>query len=144
MTIRRMDHVGIVVTDLALATEFFVQVGLRVEGEASVEGEWVDGVIGLEGVRSQIVMLETPDGHGRIELSTFQAPPSPTGDTQTPANAPGIRHIAFEVDDLDATLARLRTCGAEVIGDGRYQDIFRLCYLRGPEGVIVELAERLR
>ena len=143
MAVRRMDHVGIVVADLALATEFFVQVGLRVEGEASVEGEWVDGVIGLEGVRSQIVMLETPDGHGRIELSTFQAPPSPTGDTQTPANAPGIRHIAFEVDDLDATLARLHTCGAEVIGDGRYQDIYRLCYLRGPEGVIVELAERL-
>ena len=89
-------------------------------------------------------MLETPDGHRPIELSTFQAPPSPSGDTRTPANVPGIRHIAFEVDDLDATLARLRTCGAEVIGDGRYQDIYRLCYLRGPEGVIVELAERLR
>ena len=144
MTIQRMDHVGIVVEDLAAATAFFVELGLKLQGEGSVEGGWVDRVVGLEGVRSEIVMLETPDGHGRLELSKFHAPSGPGGDRHAPANAPGIRHVTFEVDDLDAVLTGLRAHGAELVGEvERYEDIYRLCYVRGPEGIIVELAERL-
>ncbi|HEY5333323.1 MAG TPA: VOC family protein [Solirubrobacterales bacterium] len=144
MTVRRMEHVGIVVDDLDAATAFFVELGLELQGEASVEGDWVDRVIGLEGVRSDIAMLETPDGKGRIELSRFRSPPGPSGDPQAPSNAPGIRHITFEVDDLDATVAGLRSHGAELVGAiERYGDIYRLCYIRGPAGIIVELAEPL-
>src|ERR687888_218646 len=104
MTIQRMDHVGIVVDDLAAATAFFVELGLELQGEASVEGGFVDRVVGLEGVRSEIVMLETPDGHGRLELSKFHAPSGPAGDGHAPANAPGIRHVSFEVDDIGAAV----------------------------------------
>jgi catechol 2,3-dioxygenase-like lactoylglutathione lyase family enzyme len=144
MTIQRMDHVGIVVDDLAAATAFFVELGLEPRGGGSVEGGWVDRIVGLEGVRSEIAMLETPDGHGRIELAKFHAPSGPDGDRHAPANAPGIRHVTFAVDDLDAVLARLRARGAELVGEvERYEDIYRLCYVRGPEGIIVELAERL-
>jgi catechol 2,3-dioxygenase-like lactoylglutathione lyase family enzyme len=144
MTIQRMDHVGIVVEDLADAVAFFVELGLELQGETSVEGDWVDRIIGLEGVRSRIAMLQTPDGHGRVELSDFHAPSTDGGDQQAPANAPGIRHITFAVEDIDAVVARLQARGAELVGElGRYKDIYKLCYVRGPNGIIVELAERI-
>jgi catechol 2,3-dioxygenase-like lactoylglutathione lyase family enzyme len=139
-----MDHVGIVVDDLAAATAFFLALGLGLQGEASVEGDWVDRVIGLEGARSDIAMLETPDGGARVELTEFQAPPSPDGDPLAPANTPGIRHLTFAVDDLDATLARLRAQDGQLVGEvEQYKEIYRLCYVRGPGGIIVELAERI-
>lgn len=144
MTVQRMDHVGIVVDDLAAATEFFLELGLVPQGEQSVEGRWVDRVVGLEGVRAEIAMLRTPDGHGGIELAKFHSPPHQGGNRPAPANAPGIRHITFAVEDIDAVVARLRAHGAELVGElERYEDIYRLCYIRGPEGVIIELAERI-
>jgi catechol 2,3-dioxygenase-like lactoylglutathione lyase family enzyme len=144
MTVRRMDHVGIVVDDLAAATEFFVELGLEPQGEGSVEGRWVDRIVGLEGVRTDFVMMQTPDGHGRLELVKFHSPSSPDGDRHAQANAPGIRHVTFAVEDLDDVVARLRARGAELVGElERYEDIYRLCYLRGPEGIIIELAERI-
>ena len=150
MTVERLDHTGIVVDDLADAVAFFVELGLELEGEAPVEGEWVDRVIGLDGVRAQVAMLNTPDGHGRIELSKFHTP-STDGGSQLPpanelplANAPGIRHVSFAVQDIDGVLARLQARGAELVGElGRYEDRYRLCYVRGPAGIIVELAERI-
>ena len=139
-----MHHVGIVVDDLAAATEFFVDLGLKLQDEGSVEGDLVDRVVGLEGVRSEIAMLETPDGHGRIELSKFHTPTGPGGDRDAPANAPGIRHVTFEVDDLDAAVAAVRARGGDLVGEvENYQDVYRLCYVRGPEGIIVELAEKI-
>jgi catechol 2,3-dioxygenase-like lactoylglutathione lyase family enzyme len=139
-----MDHVGIVVDDLAAATEFFVELGLELQGEATVEGRSVDRVVGLDGVRSDIVMLQTPDGHGRVELAKFHSPSAQGGDHQAPANAPGIRHVTFAVEDIDAVVTGLRARGAELVGElERYQDSYRLCYVRGPEGIIVELAERI-
>jgi catechol 2,3-dioxygenase-like lactoylglutathione lyase family enzyme len=144
MTIRRMDHVGIVVEDLSDAVAFFVELGLELLGEAEVEGDWVDRVVGLEGVRSQIAMLRTPDGHAQLELSQFLAPLADGGDRHPPANAIGIRHIAFVVEDVDDVVARLRARGAELVGElERYRDSYRLCYVRGPEGIIVELAQQL-
>src|SRR2546429_268678 len=144
MTVQRMDHVGIVVDDLAAATAFFVELGLKVQGEGSVEGAWVDRVVGLEGVQAELAMVETPDGHGRLELVKFYAPAGRGGDGHAPANTPGIRHLTFAVDDLDSVVARLRGHGAELVGElERYEDIYRLCYIRGPEGIIVELAERI-
>jgi catechol 2,3-dioxygenase-like lactoylglutathione lyase family enzyme len=144
MTIQRMHHVGIVVEDLAPATAFFAELGFRLQGEGSVEGDWVDRIVGLDGVQTELAMLETPDGHARVELVKFHAPPGPGGDRHAPANAPGIRHLAIEVDDVDAVLAGLRAHGAELVGEvERYENVYRLCYIRGPEGIIVELAERL-
>jgi catechol 2,3-dioxygenase-like lactoylglutathione lyase family enzyme len=144
MTIQRMDHVGIVVDDLAAATAFFVELGLKLQGEGIVEGGWVDRVVGLEGVRGEIAMMETPDGHARLELTKFHAPSGPGGDRRAPANAPGIRHVTFVVDDIDAVVAGLRARGAELVGElERYNDRYRLCYVRGPEGIIVELAEQI-
>jgi catechol 2,3-dioxygenase-like lactoylglutathione lyase family enzyme len=144
MTIQRMDHVGVVVEDLAAAKAFFTELGLELQGEGTVEDRWVDRVVGLEGVRAELAMMATPDGHARLELVKFNAPSGPQGDRQAPANAPGIRHLTFAVDDLDATLDGLRTHGAELVGEvERYKDIYRLCYIRGPEGIIVELAEEL-
>ena len=144
MAIQHMHHVGIVVDDLAAATDFFVELGLKAQDEASVEGGLVDRVVGLEGVRSEIVMLETPDGHGRIELVKFHTPSGPVGDRDAPANAPGIRHVTFEVDDLDAAVAGVLARGGDLVGEvENYEDIYRLCYVRGPEGVIVELAEKI-
>ena len=132
MTIQRMDHVGIVVDDLADAVAFFVELGPELQGEAPVEGDWVDRVVGLEGVRAQIAMLQTPDGHGRLELTKFHTPSTDGGYQRAPANASGIRHVAFAVDDIDAVLARLRARGAELVGElGRYQDSYRLCYVPG-------------
>jgi catechol 2,3-dioxygenase-like lactoylglutathione lyase family enzyme len=142
MTIQRMDHVGVVVDDLAAATEFFVELGLELQGEGSVEGRWVDRIVGLEGVRTELAMMQTPDGHGRLELVKFHSPSNQGDNGHAPANAPGIRHVAFAVDDLDAVVARLRARGAELVGEvERYKDIYRLCYVRGPEGIIIELAE---
>ena len=144
MTIQRMDHVGIVVDDLADATAFFVELGFKVQGEGLVDGGWVDRVVGLEGVRVEFAMLETPDGHGRLELVTFHAPLGRGGDRHAPANTPGIRHLAFAVDDIDAAVAAVRARGAELVGEvENYEDIYRLCYVRGPEGIIVELAEQI-
>lgn len=139
-----MDHVGIVVDDLADAAAFFVELGLEVQGETPVGGDWVDRVIGLDGVRAQIVMLETPDGHGRVELARFHSPSAEVRSQRTAANAPGIRHLAFLVEDLDAVLDGLRAHGAELVGKvERYEDRYRLCYVRGPAGIIVELAQEI-
>ena len=144
MTIQRMEHVGIVVDDLAAATEFFLELGLELQGESPVEGRWVDRIVGLEGVRAEIAMLQTPDGHGRLELTKYLAPLSPSGNQHAPANTPGIRHVAFAVEDIDAMVAGLRARGTELVGElEQYKDIYRLCYVRGPEGIIVELAERI-
>ncbi|MCA1702575.1 MAG: VOC family protein [Actinobacteria bacterium] len=144
MTVQRMEHVGIVVDDLAAATAFFVELGLELQGEWPAEGDWVDRIVGLEGVRVDAAMMETQDGHGRLELVKFHAPPGPGGDRHAPANTPGLRHLAFAVDDLDGVLAGLRAHGGELVGEvERYGDIYRLCYVRGPEGIIVELAEQI-
>jgi catechol 2,3-dioxygenase-like lactoylglutathione lyase family enzyme len=144
MTVQRMDHVGIIVEDLADAVAFFVELGLELEGETSVEGDWVDRIVGLGGVRTQIAMLRTPDGHGRIELAKFHAPSSEGRYERAPSNALGIRHVTFAVEGIDDVVARLQARGAELVGElGRYEDSYRLCYLRGPEGIIVELAERI-
>jgi catechol 2,3-dioxygenase-like lactoylglutathione lyase family enzyme len=139
-----MDHVGIVVDDLADAVAFFVELGLELQGETPVEGDWVDRVVGLEGVRAQIAMLATPDGHGRVELAKFHTPSSDGGYQREPANAVGIRHITFAVEDIDDVLARLQARGAELVGElERYRDSYRLCYVRGPAGIILELAEEI-
>jgi catechol 2,3-dioxygenase-like lactoylglutathione lyase family enzyme len=144
MTIERMDHVGIIVEDIADAVAFFTQLGLELHGETPGEGDWVDRVVGLQGVRAQIAMLQTPDGHGRVELAKFHTPSTDDGHQREPANALGLRHIAFAVDDVDAVLARLQADGVELIGEVvRYQDSYRLCYVRGPAGIIVELAQRI-
>jgi len=145
MTIQRLEHVGIVVDDLAAAIEFFIELGLELQSEGPVEGRWVDRVVGLDGVRAEIAILQTPDGHGRVELAKFHAPSTQGGNRHAPANAPGIRHVAFAVEDIDAVVAGLRARGAELVGElERYEDSYRLCYVRGPEGIIVELAERIR
>jgi catechol 2,3-dioxygenase-like lactoylglutathione lyase family enzyme len=144
MTIQRMDNVGIVVDDLAAATAFFIELGLELEGEATVEGRWVDRIVGLDGVRSDIAMLRTPDGHGRLVLSKFNSPPATTAETNAPVNTLGISRIMFAVEDIDAVLARLQAHGAELVGElVQYEDSYRLCYVRGPEGIIVALAEQL-
>jgi catechol 2,3-dioxygenase-like lactoylglutathione lyase family enzyme len=144
MKIQRMDHVGVVVEDLAAATEFFVELGMELRGEGSVGGEWVDRIVALDGVQVDMAMLQTPDGHGRVELVKFHAPPAEDGKASAPSNALGIRHIAFAVEDIDAAVAGLRARGGELIGElERYKDSYRLCYVRGPEGIIVELAEEI-
>ena len=140
----RVDHVGVVVDDLAAAIEFFVALGLELTGEGSVEGPLVDRIIGLDGVRSDIAFLTTPDGHGQLELSKFHSPPARIGDRDAPSNTLGIRHLSFAVDDIDATVASLRARGVELVGEvEQYEDLYRLCYVRGPEGILVELAEQI-
>jgi catechol 2,3-dioxygenase-like lactoylglutathione lyase family enzyme len=145
MTIKRMDNVLIVVDDLEAAKAFFVELGMELEGETTVEGPWVDRIVGLENVRSEIAMLRTPDGHGRIELDKFHAPAAVRTELKnTPVNSLGIRRIMFAVDDIEDVLARLRAHGAELIGEVvQYEDMYRLCYIRGPEGIMVALAEQL-
>jgi catechol 2,3-dioxygenase-like lactoylglutathione lyase family enzyme len=139
-----MEHVGIVVEDLAAATEFFVELGLERQGEGNVEGRWVDRIVGLEGVQVDFAMMKTPDGHGGLELIEFRSPAHEGDHERAPANVPGLRHLAFIVDDVDDTVARLRAHGGELVGAvEQFEDIFRLCYLRGPAGIIVELAERI-
>jgi catechol 2,3-dioxygenase-like lactoylglutathione lyase family enzyme len=145
MTLQRMDNVLIVVDDLEAAKAFFVELGMELEGETTVEGPWVDRIVGLENVRSKIAMMRTPDGHGRIELDKFLTPAAVrTEPKNTPVNTLGIRRIMFAVDDIEDVLARLRAHGAELIGEIiQYEDMYRLCYIRGPEGIIVALAEQL-
>jgi catechol 2,3-dioxygenase-like lactoylglutathione lyase family enzyme len=144
MTLLRMDNVGIVVNDLEAATAFFVELGLELEGQTTVEGRWVDRVVGLDGVRSDIAMLRTPDGHGRLELSKFQTPPATTAEPNAPVNTLGMGRIMFAVDDIEDVLARLQAHGAGLVGEVvQYEDSYRLCYVRGPEGIIVALAEPL-
>jgi catechol 2,3-dioxygenase-like lactoylglutathione lyase family enzyme len=140
-----MDNVLLVVDDLEAAIAFFAALGLEVEGKATVEGPSVDRLVGLEGVRSDIAMMRTPDGHGRIELDKFHTPPAVRAEPEdAPVNALGIRRIMFAVDDIDAVLARLRTHGGELVGEVvQYEDSHRLCYVRGPEGIIVALAQQL-
>ena len=145
MTVQRMDNVGIVFDDLAAAIAFFVELGLELEGEMPVEGPWVDRVVGLDGVRVDIAMMRTPDGHSRLELTKFHRPTAISAEpTNAPANTLGIRRIMFAVDDIDDVVARLQKHGAELVGEvAQYEDKYRLCYLRGPEGIIVALAEQL-
>jgi catechol 2,3-dioxygenase-like lactoylglutathione lyase family enzyme len=138
-----MDNVLLVVDDLEAAIAFFGALGMEIEGEATVEGSSVDRLVGLDGVRSDIVMMQTPDGHGRIELDKFHTPPAVRAEPEdAPVNALGIRRIMFSVDDIDAVLARLRTHGAELVGEMvQYENSYRLCYVRGPEGIMVALAQ---
>ena len=144
MTIERMDHVGIVVDDLAAAIEFFVELGLELQGEGSGEGELVDRIVGLEGVKSDFAFLQTPDGHGKVELVKFLSPPTANGEPRAAVNAPGLRHLTFAVDDIKGVLATLEARGAELIGElVRYEDMYWLCYVRGPARIIVELAEKI-
>jgi catechol 2,3-dioxygenase-like lactoylglutathione lyase family enzyme len=140
MTLQRMDHVGVIVDDLAGAIEFFTELGLEVQSRFSVGGLEVDRIVGLEGVENDAAMMQTPDGHGRLELIQFNAPPA-EGDSHAPANTRGLRHLCFAVDDIEDTIARLR---AELVGElVDYGNSYRLCYVRGPEGIIVELAEKI-
>jgi catechol 2,3-dioxygenase-like lactoylglutathione lyase family enzyme len=141
-TVRRMDNVAVVVDDLAAAKGFFAALGLELEGEATVEGSEVDRLLGLEGVRTDIAMMRTPDGHGRIELTEYLSPPAEGGDLSAPANALGAHRVMFAVDDIDATLDRLRAHGAELLGDlVQYGKSYRLCYVRGPAGILIALAQ---
>jgi catechol 2,3-dioxygenase-like lactoylglutathione lyase family enzyme len=144
MTIERMDHVGINVNDLEEAIEFFEALGLEQGDKASVEGREVDRIVGLEGVRTDLTFMRTPDGHSQLELVKFNSPESPSGDPEAAANTPGIRHLCFAVDHLDAVLGRLQSQGGELVGEVvSYGNSYKLCYIRGPEGIIVELAEKL-
>src|SRR5438309_798756 len=144
MAIQRLDNIAIVVDDLKAATAFFVELGLELEAEATVEGRWVDRIVGLDGVRSDIAMLRTPDGHGRLELAKFHTPPATTAEPNAPVNTLGMGRIMFAVDDIEDVLARLQAHGAELVGEVvQYEDTYRLCYLRDPEGIVVALAEQL-
>ncbi|WP_137290638.1 VOC family protein [Natronorubrum halophilum] len=145
MAIKRLDNVLIVVEDLEAAKAFFSELGMQLEGETRVEGGWVDRVVGLKNVQNDIAMMRTPDGHGRIELAKFITPEATRDGSEEPAvNTLGIRRIMFAVDDIDEVLDRLRSHGAELVDEiAQYEDEYRLCYVRGPEGIIVGLAEEL-
>jgi catechol 2,3-dioxygenase-like lactoylglutathione lyase family enzyme len=145
MTIQRMDNVLIVVDDLEAAKAFFAELGMELEGEATNEGPWVDRIIGLDGVRADIAMMRTPDGHGGIELTKFHTPPAIRAEPEdAPVNARGLRRIMFAVDDVDDAVARLRGHGAELVGEiEQYEDVYRLCFVRGPAGVLIGLAQQL-
>jgi catechol 2,3-dioxygenase-like lactoylglutathione lyase family enzyme len=145
MTIQRMDHVSVVVDDLEAAIAFFVELGMELEGRAPIEGRWVDRVNALDGVRVDIAMMRTPDGHGRLELTKFHTPTAVSAEPENaPPNTLGLRSVMFAVDDVDAAVAGLRAHGAELVGEVvQYQDSYRLCYVRGPAGIIVALAEQL-
>jgi catechol 2,3-dioxygenase-like lactoylglutathione lyase family enzyme len=145
MTLQRMDNVLIVVEDLEAAKAFFAELGMELEGEATNEGPWVDRIIGLENVRADIAMMRTPDGHGGVELTKFHTPPAIRAEPESaPVNALGMRRIMFTVDDVDDVVARLRNRGGELVGEiAQYEDIYRLCFMRGPEGIIIGLAEPL-
>jgi len=142
----RMDNIGIIVDDLKAAIDFFSELGLELEGQQPVEGRWVDQVIGLEGVRVDMAMMRIPDGHGRIELSKFHTPAAISAEPKNaPVNTLGIRRIMFAVEDVDEVLARLQARGAELVGEvTQYEDKYRLCYVRGPEGILIALAQQLK
>ena len=144
MTLKRMDNVGIVVEDIDTAVEFFTELGLNLEGRDRVEGEWAGRVTGLGPQRVEIAMMCTPDGHSRLELSRFLAPPVAADHRSAPVNALGYSRVMFTVEDIDDTLARLGKRGAELVGEGvQYKDAYRLCYIRGPEGILIGLAQEL-
>ncbi len=145
MAVKRMDNVGIVVEDLAATIEFFRELGLELEGRGMVEGEWAGRVTGLGDQRVEIAMMRTPDGHSRLELSRFLTPPVIADHRNAPVNALGYLRVMFAVDDVDETLARLREHGAELVSNGvvQYEDAYRLCYIRGPEGLLIGLAQQL-
>jgi catechol 2,3-dioxygenase-like lactoylglutathione lyase family enzyme len=145
MTIKSLDHVSVVVEDLPAAVAFFTALGMAVQGEAQLEGPWVDRINALEGIQVEIVMMRTPDGHGRLELTKFRHPELVELEPAiAPPNALGLRSVMFAVESLDDTLARLRAHGAELVGEvAQYEDTYRLCYVRGPAGIIVALAEEL-
>jgi catechol 2,3-dioxygenase-like lactoylglutathione lyase family enzyme len=145
VTIKRMDNVGIVVDDLDAAVAFFVELGLELEGKMTVDEQWAARVSGFDEVRVDIAMVRTPDGHSRLELMQFDTPAAIGADPEAPANTMGIRRIMFAVEDIDDTIARLRTHGAELVGEvAQYEDLYRLCYLRGPSGILIALAEELK
>ena len=144
MTLKRMDNVGIVVESLDAAISFFAELGLKLEGRATIEGEWAERVTGLRPMRVEIAMMRTPDGHSRLEISRFLTPPAVADHRNAPVNALGYLRIMFAVDDIDETLARLRKRGAQLVGEVvQYEDAYRLCYIRGPEGLLIGLAEKL-
>src|SRR4051812_11886689 len=144
MGIRRMDNVGIVVADLDAAITFFTELGLTFEGRAPIEGEWAGRVTGVRGQRVEIAMMRTPDGHSRIELSRFDAPAIASDHRSAPVNSLGYLRVMFTVEDIDDTLARLKNLGASVVDEVvNYQDIYRLCYIRGPEGILIGIAQEL-
>jgi len=144
MTVKRMDNIGIVVEDLDAAIEFFTELGLELEGRAPVEGDWAGGVTGLRGMRVEIAMMRTPDGHGRLELSRFLAPPVVADHRSAPVNALGYLRVMFTVEDIDDTLTRLRKYGTEIVDKVvQYEELYRLCYIRGPEGILIGLAQEL-
>ncbi len=145
VAIQRMDNVGIVVDDLDAAVAFFAELGMELEGKGQVEGLWADRTVGLDGVRSEIAMMRTPDGHGKLELSRYHAPAAAgAGPQDPPPNTLGLHRVMFAVDDINDTVARLRAHGAELLGEvAQYESMFLLCYLRGPAGIIVALAEQI-
>jgi catechol 2,3-dioxygenase-like lactoylglutathione lyase family enzyme len=144
MTVKRMDNVLIVVEDLETAKAFFAELGMELDSETTVEGAWVDRVLGLSGVRADIAMMRTPDGHGRVELSRFRTPPAVKAEPERAPNTLGISRIMFAVEDIDDMVARLQAHGAELMGEVvQFEDSYRLCYMRGPEGIIIALAEEL-
>lgn len=144
MTIKRMDNVGIVVQDLDTAIHFFRELGLELEGRAPVEGDWADSVTGLRNMKVEIAMMRTPDGQSRLELSRFTTPATVTDHRRSPVNSLGYLRVMFTVENLDETLARVVTLGAELVGTvAQYENIYRLCYIRGPEGILLGLAEQL-
>jgi len=144
MAIQQMHHVSVVVDDLETAVAFFVELGMEVEDRASVEGDWVDRINALDGVRVEMAMVRTPDGHSRLELTKFRTPAVVGARADEPVNTLGLRTVMFAVDDLDDVLTRLRAHGGELVGEVvRYENIYRLCYVRGPAGIIVALAEQL-
>jgi catechol 2,3-dioxygenase-like lactoylglutathione lyase family enzyme len=144
MKIQRIDHVGIIVSDLPAAKAFFLDFGLEVLGEGKVEGEWVERIIGLQNVKAEVVMLRAPGGESNIELVKFYMPSDEKGLQHPLANTLGIRHIAFAVEDIEAVVAKLKKKGAELFGEiQNYETTYKLCYVRGPEGIILELAERI-
>jgi catechol 2,3-dioxygenase-like lactoylglutathione lyase family enzyme len=145
MTILRMDHVGVVVDDLEAGIAFFAELGMELEGEAPIEGRWADRVNGIDDVRVDVAMLRTPDGHSRLELTRFRSPTAISAEPQVaPPNTLGLRNVMFAVDDIDDAVARLQGLGAELVGEVvRYEDSYRLCYVRGPASIIVALAEPL-
>jgi catechol 2,3-dioxygenase-like lactoylglutathione lyase family enzyme len=142
MTLLRMDNVGVVVEDLDATIAFFVELGMELEGTGPVEGPWVDRVVGLDDVRVDMAMVRTPDGHNKLELIRFRNPTALNGESNAPANMLGVRRLMFAVEDIDDVLARLQTHGAELVGELTRLDGWRMCYLRGPEGIIVALAEQ--
>ena len=144
MTVKRMDNVGIVVESLDTAISFFVELGLQLEGRATIEGEWAGRVTGLRDQRVEIAMMRTPDGHSRLELSRFLTPPVVADHRNAPVNALGYLRVMFTVEDIDDTLPRLRKRGAQLVGEVvQYEDAYRLCYIRGPEGLLIGLAQEL-